>query len=87
MSRYKGKPSTKAIERAYPFIVELPVPENGFGNQLNVIGLFHDQFAIREHQGQGQYREPHQYARWCFADPQHAASFQTLFGGELRRGE
>ena len=42
MSRYKGRRSLKSIERDYPHIVDLPVPEGGFGAQDYISWCFAD---------------------------------------------
>ena len=62
-----------------------PVTENGFGKTLDFIFVFHANLGIEPKRGSRQRREDQEFARWCFADPQHAASFQALFGGEAIR--
>lgn len=83
MSNRKAEATSLINERDYPYIVELPVPENGFGDQLDVMHLFHVNVGIEARQERGRYDEGRHYIRWCFADPQHATSFQALFGGEV----
>jgi len=83
MNRYKGRSGAKAIERENPNIVEMPVPDGGLGKRLDAMHLFHLQLGIKAAHGEGRYEEGRHYIRWCFADPQHARSFQALFGGEL----
>jgi hypothetical protein len=41
MSRYKGRTNTKAIEQAYPHIVEMIVPLGGFGLKLDDMYEWH----------------------------------------------
>jgi hypothetical protein len=38
MSRYKGRTSPKAIEQAYPHVVEMIVPPGGFGKSSSEFG-------------------------------------------------
>ena len=40
MTRYKGRASSKAIEREFPHIVEMIVPEGGFGKILDAMSTF-----------------------------------------------
>ena len=35
MTRYKGRPSSKSVERSYPHRVEMIVPKGGFGKRLD----------------------------------------------------
>jgi hypothetical protein len=41
MSRYKGRTGPKAIEQAYPHIVEMIVPLGGFGKKLDAMYEWH----------------------------------------------
>jgi hypothetical protein len=47
MTRYKGRASPKAIEREFPHIVEMIVPEGGFGRTLDAMFDFHARHSIR----------------------------------------
>ena len=49
MSRYKGRSNTKAIERDFPHIVEMAVPEGGFGKQLDAMHEWHRSQSIQPH--------------------------------------
>jgi len=82
---YKGRASTKGIERHYPHIVELIVPLKGFGTNLNAMHDWHAIRGIQTQRGSGRYHEGRHYVRWCFADPEDAKAFQAEFGGELIR--
>jgi hypothetical protein len=41
MTHYKGGQSSKAIEKDFPHIVEMIVPEGGFGKTLDAMYDFH----------------------------------------------
>jgi hypothetical protein len=41
MTRRKGEPTSRTNERDYPYIVEMPLPEGGFGKTLDVMEAFH----------------------------------------------
>lgn len=83
MTRARGQPSRQMIDREYPYQIEMPVPEGGFGTRLDEMHLFHIQVGVVPRTGKGRYDEGVHYLTWCFRDPQHASAFQTLFGGEL----
>jgi hypothetical protein len=53
MSRYKGRTSTKAIEQAYPHIVEMIVPLGGFGLKLDDMYEWHWARGIEAMRGCG----------------------------------
>lgn len=80
MSRYKGRVSTKRIEHDYPHIVELVVPDDGFGRRLDDMHAWCRARGIESREGRGHYEEGRWYARWCFADAEIAAAFKSEFG-------
>jgi hypothetical protein len=81
MSRYKGRTSTKAIEQAYPHIVEMIVPLGGFGRKLDDMYEWHRARGIQDQRGRSRRDENgRDYVRWCFADPAMAAAFAKEFG-------
>jgi hypothetical protein len=47
MTRYKGRASPKSIEQDFPHIVEMIVPEGGFGKTLDAMYDFHARHGIR----------------------------------------
>jgi hypothetical protein len=76
MSRYKGRPSARAIEKDFPHIVETVVPPGGLSTRLNDMYDFHTQHGIRARLGLGRRDENgRDIIRWCFADPAIAESF------------
>jgi hypothetical protein len=77
--RYKGRPSTKAIERDFPHGVVMPVPPRGFGDRLVLMHRWH-RAGIESHEGDGQRVN----VCWCFADATMADKFHAEFGGERR---
>ena len=48
MTRYKGRISTKAIEQAYPHIVQMIVPLGGFGKKLDEMYEWHRARGIQD---------------------------------------
>jgi hypothetical protein len=83
MARYKGRSTTKEIERRYPHIVELRVPLKGFGPKLNEMHDWHTTRGIQSQRGSGRYHDGRHYVRWRFGGLEDAKAFQDEFGGEL----
>ena len=80
MTRYKGRQSPKAIEKDFPHIVEMIVPEGGFGKTLDAMYDFHARHGIRAINSTGRRDENNRdYIRWCFADPAIAEAFASEF--------
>jgi hypothetical protein len=86
MSRYKGRTSPKSIERNFPHIVEMLVPEGDFGKWLDAMYEFHAQHGIQV-QGRCSRRDKsgRYYTRWCFADAETAAAFASQFNEQVAR--
>ena len=83
MSRYKGRTSSKAIERDFPHIVETIVPPGGLGKTLDAMFEFHTRNGIRAINSTGRRDENgRDYIRWCFADREIAAAFAAEFGAK-----
>jgi hypothetical protein len=82
MSRYKGRSSSKTIERDFPHHVETGIPLNGLGDRLNAIYAFHAERGIQARHGRGRRdAEGRDYVTWCFADAATADEFRAQFGG------
>jgi hypothetical protein len=64
-------------------IVELRVPENGFGHVRDAIELFHVSQNIEVRSDAGLREAGSDYVRFCFADPRCASDFAELFGGRM----
>lgn len=83
MPRYKGRSNSKAVERAFPHIVEIAVPPGGLGKRLDVMYDWHHTHGIEAHRGRGCREEGRDVIRWCFADAKTAVDFATAFGGSV----
>lgn len=81
MVRYKGRLSAKAIERDFPYIVELAVPGNGFRAKTGDMAAWHRERGLEIRHGMGGYRERVWYVRWCFVNETDAEAFIQEFGG------
>jgi hypothetical protein len=62
---YKGRPSAKPVAREFPFVVEIMVPEGGFGRRLDDMHAFHRQRRITDHHIPRRRDGEHDYIRWC----------------------
>ena len=82
-ARYKGRSSSKAVERDYPHMVEIVVPPSGLGQQLDQMYNWHRERNIEVHRGSGRREESRDIIRWCFADVKTAADFAAAFGGNV----
>ena len=79
-ARYKGRTSLKSLEQDFPHIVEMIVPEGGFGKQLDAMYERHIHQGIRAINSTGRRDENgRNYIRWCFAYPKLAEAFASEF--------
>jgi hypothetical protein len=83
MTRRKGEITAHMNERDLPYIVELALPEGGFGTILNEMETFHRLRGITSARGRRQRRNEQEYVHWCFASIIDADDFAQQFGGEL----
>lgn len=70
-------------ERDLPHIVELPVPEGGFRDQLAAMHDWHRKRFLQSRSGHGGCRDGVWYVRYCFKEPRDAADFKAAFGGQM----
>jgi hypothetical protein len=81
VTRRKGEQTTRMSERAFPHLVELPLPSGGFGDAD--IEAFHRHHGVEPRPGRGRVEDGRQwYVRFCFAEPAVADTFRDRFGGE-----
>ena len=83
MSRYKGRTNPKSIERDFPHIVEMVVPEGDLGGWLDAVYEFHARHGIQAQRGRSRRDDGRDYIRWCFADREIAAAFANEFGAKV----
>jgi hypothetical protein len=84
MTRARGQPSRRMIDREYPHRVTVPAASVG-GRNLDLVIVFHAQIGQPERR-RSLYKDDRWFETFCFADPQHARSFHALFGGEISFG-
>jgi hypothetical protein len=82
-SRSKTKTYARVNERKFPFVVQIAVPDGGFGCTLDAINAWH--FYSKNWQRLGRRLEmgEQQFWRWCFEKHEIAELFRQRFGGEM----
>jgi hypothetical protein len=81
VTRRKGEITSRVNERDAPHVVELPLPEGGFGSRLDEFEAFHRLRGIKSRRGRRQRRDDQEFVRWCFASITDADDFAEQFGG------
>ena len=80
MTRYKGRSSSKLVERSFPHRVEMIVPKGGFGKRLDEMHEWHRARSIKARLGRSRRdKNNRDYVTWCFADAAMADSFRASF--------
>jgi hypothetical protein len=80
MSRYNRSVS-RGSEDDYPFAVELPVPEGGFGTQLDVMRDWAKEREVTWTVGRNRFIAGQFFQMWRFKTEKDADTFATTFGG------
>src|SRR5262249_51775601 len=83
MSRYKSRASAKAVEKDFPYHVDIAVPPGGLGTRINEMYAFHSRLGIESKRGHGRHDANGSVIRWCFADKNSAAIFANEFAENL----
>ncbi len=81
--RYKGRPTAKAIERQYPFIVEIRAAIFNYRERGAELQSWYRERRIQSRDGHGFYLEPDFYVHECFEFLEDAEAFTKQFGGQL----
>ena len=82
MVRRKGERTRWRTDWEYPHQVELRIPPQGFGKQMNEIHAFTRLLGVPEINGYYGTERCWTHCKWCFAHPHAADLFQERFGGE-----
>ena len=83
-TQYRAFGTNKGLinERAYPYLVDIPVAAAGLDTPLNrQIMKFHESRHIQLRHGRRILRGGENYYRWCFPDLMTALAFVEQFGG------
>jgi hypothetical protein len=73
-------------ERNFPFVVQIAVPDDGFGSRLDAINAWHLYSKNKQRRVQPQSIGEKKFWRWCFKDFETAEKFRLRFGGEVLSG-
>ena len=84
MTRRRGQPSRRMIDRDFPYQV-LVSADLVRGFVLNKVDHFHTQMEIPM-KSRSIRRDDFWWTIYCFANPRHADAFHLIFGGELFEG-
>ena len=74
-------------ERHNPHMVELAVPQYGFGPTLSTMHDWHREHGMASKQGASWRDSAGDHVRWSFADPEIANAFAKRFGGRRLTAE
>lgn len=77
------KVKARSNEAAFPFVVQIAVPDGGFGCTLDAINAWHCYSKNRQRRGQRQRVGEREYWSWCFEGLEIAKQFRQRFGGEI----
>jgi hypothetical protein len=77
------KIKARSNETAFPFVVQIAVPDGGFGCTLDAINAWHRYSKNRQRRGQRQRVDMQDYWSWCFEGLEIAKEFRQRFGGEI----
>ena len=77
------KIKARSNETAFPFVVQIAVPDGGFGCTLDAINAWHCYGKNRQRRGQRQRVGVQEYWTWCFEGLEIAKQFRQRFGGEI----
>jgi hypothetical protein len=73
-------------ERNFPFVVQIAVPDDGFGLRLDAINAWHRYSKNKQRRGRPQSLGEKKFWRWCFKEFESADKFRQRFGGEVVSG-
>ncbi len=86
MSSRSARSKTTAVgvnRREVPFVVQVVVPDGGFGCTLDAINAWHRYSKNTQHRGPPQRLGDREFWTWCFEGLEIAKSFRHRFGGEI----
>ena len=82
MTRARGQPSRRSIDRDYPHQVLVPAERAG-GKNLDFVIVFHAQIDQLQ-RSRSIFKDDHWCDIFCFAKRSDASAFQALFGGDMK---
>ena len=81
MANLRGKSAAtiRINARRFPFVVQIAVPDGGFGRTLDAVNAWHLYSKVR----QRRHTKEKDFYRWHFEDAKTAEIFRQRFGGEI----
>jgi hypothetical protein len=70
-------------QRKFPFVVQVVVPDGGFGCTLDAINAWHRYSKNTQRRGPPSQLGEREFWSWCFEGLEIAKSFRHRFGGEI----
>jgi hypothetical protein len=70
-------------QRDFPFVVQIVVPDGGFGCTLDAINAWHHYWRNTQRRGPPQRFGEREFWSWGFEGLEIAKSFRHRFGGEI----
>jgi hypothetical protein len=79
----KRKTTVRVSARRYPFVVEILVPEGGFGLRLDAINAWHRYTKNKQRRVHPHPLKERKFGRWRFESLAVAERFSERFGGQI----
>jgi hypothetical protein len=79
----KRKMAARINERGFPFVVQIAMPEDGFGLTLDTINAWHRYTKNKQRRARLQGVGRQKFGYWCFQSLEIAHRFRQRFGGEI----
>jgi hypothetical protein len=77
------KTPARVRQRDFPFVVQIVVPDGGFGCTLDAVNAWHYYTKNTQRRGPPQRLGEREFWSWCFEGLEMAKSFRHRFGGEI----
>jgi hypothetical protein len=83
VSPVRMKKAARDSQGEFPFVVQIAVPDGGFGCTLDAINAWHCYSKNPQRRGGPQRLGEREFWTWCFEGLEIAKSFRHRFGGEI----
>ena len=79
----RRKTTVRVGLRRCPFVVQILMPEGGFGLRLDAINAWHLYTKNKQRRARPHQVGQQKFGRWCFESLEAAEKFNERFGGEI----
>jgi hypothetical protein len=83
LSLRKRKMAASVNERRFPFVVQIAMPEDGFGLMLGTINAWHRYTKNKQRRAHLRDVGQQKFGYWCFQSLEIAERFRERFGGAI----